>query len=237
MVKLKDIIQQHGSLFITIEGADGSGKSTQAVELHKKLEQYGKAILVQEPGTTQLGQKLRRMLLRLDEPLTACPTSELLLFMAARAQLMHEVIYPALQRGVHVVCDRGIGSTMAYQCAGSGLNPEMARSISEALERHTWQRELKSFTRRMIVVCDVPSEVAKRRMTGKKLDYWESQSDAFRFSVRQAFRTLGDYLPTHHVIQVDATRSVEEVTEKIWHEIRTGLDRLDQLAPSWLSQG
>lgn len=228
MENIQDIFKHRGSLFLTVEGTDGSGKSTQAELLKKKLEPYGETILVQEPGTTELGTQLRRMLLRLDGPMQACHEAELMLFLTARVQLMHEIIYPALNRGAHVICDRGIGSTIAYQCCGASVSYSLTRAVLKALENHLWRDATHSFTRRMIVVCDVPAEVAKSRMQGKKLDHWESQDDGFKARVRHAFRNLHDLLPEHHVVHVDATRDVGAVTDKIWHDLTERLELLDQ---------
>ena len=125
-------------LFIVFEGGEGSGKSTQAERLYRRLSEERSALLVREPGTTPLGLHLRDYL-KSGRPLT--PESELLLFAAARAQLVADQIRPSLERGITVISDRFSGSTVAYQGYGragrrdvidylnnyatSGLNPDV----------------------------------------------------------------------------------------------------------------
>ena len=111
-----------GGLFITLEGPDGAGKSSQAIRLAEALRARGHAVvLVREPGGTSLGEGIRSLLLA-DASVARDPAADALLFNAARAQLVREVIRPSLERGDVVVCDRFADSTLAYQGYGSGLD-------------------------------------------------------------------------------------------------------------------
>ena len=118
-------------IFLTLEGDDGVGKSTQADLLASWLEQQGRTVLrVHEPGGTRLGEKIRALLLDKEDDAMA-PLAELLLFEAARAQVMDEVIEPALARGEVVVCDRFTDSTLAYQGYGRELGAGLVRSTND----------------------------------------------------------------------------------------------------------
>jgi dTMP kinase len=118
-------------LFVTFEGGEGSGKTTQSELLTKYLEAQGRRVLrLREPGGTPLGEELRRILLASG---SLAPKAELLLFLAARAELVEKVIKPALAGGVWVICDRFIDSTAAYQGYGRGIDLQLIRTLNEAV--------------------------------------------------------------------------------------------------------
>ena len=123
-------MKKRRSLFITFEGIEGSGKSTIACRTVRYLRTRGKKVLMlREPGGTRIGEKIRRMVL--DKRNGAMVSfTELLLYNAARAQLVREVIRPALRKGQVVVCDRFTDSTIAYQCFGGGVNRDLAHRVN-----------------------------------------------------------------------------------------------------------
>lgn len=189
--------------FITLEGIDGCGKSTQARLLAAALEHAGCAVLrLREPGGTEISEKIRALLL---DPTNVAmsETCELLLFEAARAQLVEEVIVPALAAGQVVVCDRFYDSTTAYQAFADGLDCSMVRSanalaVGECIPRLT-------------LVYDVSvGEALARRAARAGQDRMELKGDAFQESVAAGFRAIAVQEP-ERVRLVDASAGVAEV--------------------------
>lgn len=197
-------------IFLTLEGDDGVGKSTQADLLASWLEQRGCTVLrVHEPGGTRLGEKIRTLLLdREDDAMT--PLAELLLFEAARAQVMDEVIEPALVRGEVVVCDRFTDSTLAYQGYGRELGASLVRSTNDLACGGRYP------DRTLLLVLD--DDVARERVESRSADgagdRMESAGDAFRMRLRAGFDEIAAAEP-ERVRIVDANGSVEQVHERI----------------------
>lgn len=197
-------------IFLTLEGDDGVGKSTQADLLASWLEQRGCTVLrVHEPGGTRLGEKIRTLLLdREDDAMT--PLAELLLFEAARAQVMDEVIEPALARGEVVVCDRFTDSTLAYQGYGRELGASLVRSTNDLACGGRYP------DRTLLLVLD--DDVARERVESRSADgtgdRMESAGDAFRMRLRAGFDEIAAVEP-ERVRIVDANGSVEQVHERI----------------------
>lgn len=197
-------------IFLTLEGDDGVGKSTQADLLASWLEQRGYTVLrVHEPGGTRLGEKIRTLLLdREDDAMT--PLAELLLFEAARAQVMNEVIEPALARGEVVVCDRFTDSTLAYQGYGRELGASLVRSTNDLACGGRYP------DRTLLLVLD--DDVARERVESRSADgtgdRMESAGDAFRMRLRAGFDEIAAAEP-ERVRIVDANGSVEQVHERI----------------------
>lgn len=197
-------------IFLTLEGDDGVGKSTQADLLASWLEQRGYTVLrVHEPGGTRLGEKIRTLLLdREDDAMT--PLAELLLFEAARAQVMDEVIEPALARGEVVVCDRFTDSTLAYQGYGRELGASLVRSTNDLACGGRYP------DRTLLLVLD--DDVARERVESRSADgagdRMESAGDAFRMRLRAGFDGIAAAEP-ERVRIVDANGSVEQVHERI----------------------
>lgn len=197
-------------IFLTLEGDDGVGKSTQADLLASWLEQRGCTVLrVHEPGGTRLGEKIRTLLLdREDDAMT--PLAELLLFEAARAQVMDEVIEPALARGEVVVCDRFTDSTLAYQGYGRELGASLVRSTNDLACGGRYP------DRTLLLVLD--DNVARERVESRSADgagdRMESAGDAFRMRLRAGFDEIAAAEP-ERVRIVDANGSVEQVHERI----------------------
>lgn len=189
--------------FITLEGIDGCGKSTQARLLAAALEHAGCTVLrLREPGGTEISEKIRALLL---DPANAAmsETCELLLFEAARAQLVEEVIVPALAAGQVVVCDRFYDSTTAYQAFADGLDCAMVRSANALA--------VGECTPRLTLVYDVSvGEALARRAARAGQDRMELKGDVFQESVAAGFRAIAKLEP-ERVKLIDASAGVAEV--------------------------
>jgi len=193
--------------FITIEGVEGCGKTTQVARLKDRLESLGHAVVVtREPGGTPIAEAIRGLLL---DPANAAmsPTAELLLYEAARAQHVDERIRPALKSGCVVVCDRFADSTTAYQGAGRALPTETVRALHEIATRGTWPD--------MTIVIDVPVEEGlSRAARSNPKDRMEREPVAFHEQVRAGFLRLAEQEP-ERVMVVDGLQSVDAVSEEI----------------------
>ena len=191
--------------FIVLEGGEAVGKSTQAAILAERLG----AVLTREPGGTAIGEALRRLLL--DLPSAApVPKAEALLMLAARAQHVAEVIEPALARGHDVVCDRYSGSTLAYQGYGRGLGIVELQKLDDWANGHVVPD--------IIVLLDLPVEVARQRRHGTSPDRIEAAGDEFLARVQSGFRRLAESDPQRwHV--VDASGTVDEVAARVWKAV------------------
>ena len=205
--------------FITFEGGEGCGKSTQVKRLEAFLRGKGyEVLLTREPGGTRLAE-LVRSLLKDEHEDPPCDRSELLLFLAARAQLVRNVIRPALERGVWVVSDRFSDSTFAYQGYGRGLPLEFLK-VANDFACEGLQSDLT-------ILLDVPPEVACERMrrreaaTNTVADRIELAGDAFHARLREGFHSLAAANP-ERIAVVDASGSPDEV----WGEVCSQLKRL-----------
>ena len=187
--------------FIAFEGGEGSGKSTQARLLAEALG----AVLTHEPGATELGRRIRSLVLDPAGGHAVDRRAEALLMAADRAQHVAEVIRPALDRGRDVVCDRFSGSTLAYQGYGRGLDIDdldwLSRWASGGLEPD------------VVVLLDVPREVAVSRLAGEP-DRMEAAGSAFHDRVADGYRRLAAANPARWVV-VDGTGSVDEVAARV----------------------
>jgi dTMP kinase len=165
--------------FITFEGVDGAGKTTQLEWARQFLEQRGQPLTVtREPGGTELGEALRNVLLNAQRPIH--PETEALLMFAARREHIDEVILPALQRGDVVLCDRFTDATFAYQGGGSGVESEKL----EALEKWVHADLQPDLT----LYFDLPVEIARQRLSGEReADRFERESAEFFQRVRTAY--------------------------------------------------
>lgn len=201
-------------LFITLEGVEGCGKTTQIVRLAEFLRSRGREVVcTREPGGTPIAERIRGLLLD-PEHTAMSATTELLLYAAARAQHVDELIRPALEAGKDVISDRFADSTTAYQGAGRGLSPEAVMPLHETATRGVWPD--------LTMVLDLPAEEGLRRAanTGAS-DRLEREPLDFHQRVREEFLRLAQREPGR-VKVVDASRSPEEVAA----EIRSHLEAL-----------
>jgi dTMP kinase len=194
-------------MLITFEGIDGCGKSTQARLLAEKLQEEGiESILVREPGGTELSEHIRELLLTKSytEPLSHA--AELLLFAASRAQLIKEVINPALERNAVVICDRFTDSTVAYQGFGRGL--------PLAHIEHVNQLAADELVPDLTFLMDVPIELAVSRRKGMGDDRMESESRLFFTHVMQGYMYLAQR-DSARIHVIDGTQSIEDIQQTI----------------------
>lgn len=197
-------------LFITIEGGEGVGKSTQSRLLVERLRRLGAAVLqTREPGGTPVGDRIRALLL---EPgVEMEPRTELFLYEASRTELVAQVIEPALGRGETVVCDRFCDSTTAYQAFGRGLDLQKIR----VLNLHATGNLIPDVT--VLLALDLTE--AMRRATHGGADRMEGESLAFHRRVVEGFETLAAAEPGRF-IRVDAGGDSDDVAARLWDALQ-----------------
>lgn len=200
-----------GGRFVTFEGAEGCGKSTQLGRLRAWMEEGGIPVLAtREPGGTALGRAIRQALLAPREGEVA-PEAELLLYEADRAQHAREVIRPALEKGVNVLCDRFYDSTTAYQAFGRGLPEERVRELN------AWAAG--GLVPDLTLLFDLPAEEGLRRARrGSGGDRLEREALAFHERVRQGFLELARREPTR--FRVIPPGTIEEVQARVREAVR-----------------
>jgi dTMP kinase len=202
-------------MFVTFEGIDGSGKSTQLTMLRDWMEAQGKVcVVVREPGATQLSEELRSILLSNKQSIVR--TAELLLFSAARTQLVETVLKPALERGDTVLCDRYVDSTTAYQGYGRQLDHNsvmMCNSIA-----------VQGIMPILTFFIDVPYDEAQQRMQfqagNAEPDRMEKSGRAFFERVRQGYLAIAEQEPNRFIV-VDGVRSAQEIHQEIVHKFQS----------------
>ena len=200
--------------FITFEGIDGSGKTTQINLLEEKLSQKGiSTLILREPGGTKLSEKIREILLD-RENINLSPSAESLLFVAARAQLMVEKIKPSLERNQFVICDRYSDSTVAYQGYGRGLNVEYLEELNKFAT--------DSIQPDITIILDVDPEKAAIRMASDVSDRLESTGIHFFLRVREGYYEIARRYPQRCVI-IDGSRPESEVFELVLKEVNNKL--------------
>lgn len=196
-------------MLIALEGIDGSGKSTVAERLVAALQQEGtKAVLTREPGGTAIGEQIRMVLLG-EESMSMLPVTEMLLFAAARAQLVGEVIKPALAQGLVVVTDRFSDSSLAYQWGARGLAKRDVSLIQE-LATGGLEPDLK-------ILLDLPVDTAlgRRMATAHDVNRLDREQVQFRTRVRDAYHSLVAEDPARWRV-VNADRSEVDVWRDVW---------------------
>jgi dTMP kinase len=195
--------------FLVLDGPEGCGKSTQAQLLRQRLQSLGQeAILVRDPGSTPTGEQIRALLLN--------PASgdinmrcEMLLYMAARAQMMAQIILPSLHSGQTVICDRFVSSTLAYQLGGDGLTSDDIRKTAAIAIRDRWPD--------LTIILDLPVEQAMSRINRQK-DRIEQRSREYHEQVRRNYLDQAAADPKHYRV-IAADRPPEAVHADIWKEI------------------
>ena len=197
-------------LFITFEGGEGCGKSTQSRLLLKKLEQRNiPVVLTHEPGGTALGNELRKALKR-QRNFSISPQAELFLIAASRAQLVTEVIRPALEEGKVVICDRFTHSTMVYQGYGRGLDFTAIKMVNNMATMH--------LNPDLIVLLDIPPEQGLARKRSPIKDRFELEELSFHRRVREGYVKMAAAEPDRWLV-IDASLPKGKVAEVIWERV------------------
>jgi dTMP kinase len=208
-------LEQHPPMFITFEGLDFSGKSTQVSLLADALSQSGaKTLVLRDPGGTAIGERIRAVLLD-REMLDMSDFTELFLFSASRSQLVQEIIKPALESGTIVVCDRFYDSTTAYQGWGRGLSLAAIKTINRVAAN--------GLVPTITYFIDIPVSEIELRMRHQKAgaDRMEMSGRAFYERVRDGFLQQAKEEPRFEVI--DGRMSIEEIRQKVWHRFQQEL--------------
>ena len=195
--------------FITFEGSEGCGKSTQVRRLAARLEKIGVSfLLTREPGGTPIGESIRELLQFAPHNATMTAETELLLFAASRSQLVREVIKPALERGTWVISDRFLDSTTVYQ----GVARNLDAKIVEQLNHFAVGDCIPDVT----LVLDVDLTIARSRMkTPRRPDRMEQQPSEFYEQVRAAYRELAAREP-NRVLLIDGSQTPDKIEDEIW---------------------
>jgi dTMP kinase len=198
------------ALFITFEGGEGCGKSTQARALYRRLSKSGVPVLLtHEPGGTPLGERARRHLKQANKsPIS--PLAELFLVAASRAQLVEEVIRPSLDRDITVICDRYTDSTVAYQGYGRGIDLGIVRTVNTIATG--------GLSPDYIVLLDVPVDVGLARKKGAGRDRFESEELTFHERVRQGYLAMAR-ADARRWLVLDGTSPVKETRDRIWERV------------------
>jgi dTMP kinase len=205
--------------FIVFDGGEGCGKSTQASMLAQRLSGEGQNVLhVHDPGTTRIGQMVRKILL---DPANKDMgmRCEMLLYMASRAQMMVEMILPALQKGAIVISDRFVSSTLAYQLGGDGITAQEIRNVAEVAIKGRWPD--------MTFILDMPLEKSGARvkpkftlfpddpLAGKEMDRIEQRSIQYHEQVRKNYLDQAKADPKRYRV-IDGSRAKEVVHEEVY---------------------
>lgn len=207
--------------FITLEGPEGSGKSTQAKKLIQRLAERGiEAIYTREPGGTMLGEAIRNILQHNQAGETPCERAELLLFEASRNQLVEKVIRPNLEKGIWVICDRFMDSTTAYQGYGRGLPVEEIQAIN----RFTVNGLSPDLT--LLLDLDVATgfeRIAQRHLArGESADRFEQEERSFHERVRAGYLKLAQKEPKRFRV-VNAAQQSDAVASDVWNIVEKSI--------------
>lgn len=213
MTNRSEAVKTKRGLFITFEGPDGSGKSSQLRMLAERLRAEGWDVLeTQEPGGTPIGLQIRRVLLDAANQ-ELCPTAELLLMFAARAQNVDQWILPALAKGTIVLCDRFTDSTLVYQGAGRGLGADVVYEV----DRIACRGLVPDLT--LVIDIDTETGLARARHRNDQTQAVETRIDqqavSFHRKVREAYRQIAADEPGR-IRLIEGSRSREEVAEDVW---------------------
>jgi dTMP kinase len=203
---------------ISFEGSEGSGKSTQIARLAEHLQKIGREVVAtREPGGTEIGEQIRNIIVHNSRGDEMCPETELLLFTAARAQVVREVIAPALTRGAIVLSDRFLDSSTVYQGIARNLAPGPVNEIN----RFAVGNVMPDLT----VVIDVPTEIGLQRIRQRASDLpdrMERENITFYNKVREGYLLLAQQWP-ERVVVIDGTATPDVVDKKIWAEVQKRL--------------
>jgi dTMP kinase len=195
-------------MLVTFEGLDGSGKTTQVELLRRHLEESGREVVVtREPGGTELGERIRELLLHGPD---MSAWAEAALFAAARAELVERVIVPARERDADVLCDRYVDSSLAYQGIARGLGLDAVLELNLAAVQGVMP------DRTFLLLVD-PAVASSR--TGGRPDRIEREDDEFRARVDSAYRELAERFP-ERIVPIEAGGSTEEVADLVRGELQ-----------------
>ena len=202
-------------ILISFEGPEGSGKTTQIEHLIPKLEKKGHEIVVtREPGGTEIGEEIRHLLIHSSNNSEMCPETELLLFAASRAQLVREVMLPALEDGKFVLCDRYLDSTTVYQGAARQVSSDPVSMINEFA--------IGDVMPDLTIITDVPAEMSMARVRHRASDLpdrMERENIDFYRIVREGYLMLAKTMPERFFV-VDGTKREHEVARAVWAETK-----------------
>ena len=203
---------------ISFEGSEGSGKSTQLARLAGHLQKIGREVVAtREPGGTEIGEQIRNIIVHNSRGDEMCPETELLLFTAARAQVVREVITPALQRGAVVLSDRYLDSSTVYQGVARNLAPDPVSAINQFAVGHVMPH--------LTLVIDVPTEVSLARISQRASDLpdrMERENISFYTKVREGYLLLAKQWPDR-VVVLDGTLSPDALKKKVWAAVEPRL--------------
>ncbi|UCH43352.1 MAG: dTMP kinase [Dehalococcoidales bacterium] len=198
------------ALFITFEGGEGSGKTYQARALHRRLSKLAiPAVITREPGGTVIGERLARWL-KWSQNTGITPLTELMAFNASRAQLVAEVIKPALESGQVVISDRYTDSTTAYQGYGRGLDLEMVKKVNG--------NAAQGLSPDVTFMLDLPVEEGLSRKGANKRDRFEEEEIAFHERVRAGYLRLAAEEPERWVV-VDGNQAKVKIRDIVWQRV------------------
>jgi dTMP kinase len=198
------------SLFITFEGGEGSGKSTQAKALFRRLADLAVPVLLtREPGGTPFGDRLGHWLKKAQDT-EIRPLTELMLFNACRAQLVAEVIKPNLERGRVVISDRYADSTTVYQGYGRGLELAMVKATNKAATQ--------GLKPNLTILLDIAVEQGLTRRLSREQDRFEQESSAFHQKVREGYLQLASEEPKRWLV-IDASQPKGKIADIIWQKV------------------
>ena len=201
-------------LFITFEGGEGCGKSTQIAALRARLEAMGKTVVqTREPGGTALGESVRNLLQYDDAGQGMSPEAELLLFAASRAQHVRELIVPAIAEGQIVLCDRFLDSTTVYQGVARAIDSKKVDTINHFAIGDT--------NPDLTILIDLPPEIGLARVHARsdgQLDRMEKEAIEFFQAVRQGYLDLAKSEPKRFLV-LDGSQSAEELETQIWQKV------------------
>ena len=205
------LLEQFSGRFVVLDGPDGAGKSTQARLLSERLQQRGIVVqLIREPGGTAAGESIRALLLEKRANSEISALAETFLFQAARAQLIKEVIKPALSKGHWIVCDRFTLSTFVYQGLAGGVSTDAIETLSRLAT--------DGLSPDCYLVLWLPLDSAAGRRTRRgEADRMESKGEKFLADVSAAYRTFAEKSSAYKLI--DASGTVEQVQESIWRQV------------------
>ena len=203
-------------IFVTFEGIEACGKSTQVKRLKRRLEVAGREVVaVHEPGFTEIGSAIRHLLLHAKEGNSMRPVTELLLFEASRAQLVEEVIRPSLARGAVVISDRFYDSTTVYQGFARGLDNKLIRMLNEFVVQDC--KPILTFLLDLDVQTSLIRQMRRVRPVGES-DRLERLPSAFFEKVRQGYLETSRIEPAR-VRVIDASQTEDLIEEEIWSEV------------------